>query len=644
MVALATLTVLCASWFAYEMQRSVAAAAKKKLDQTIARIDIPIQYGGIDVGLSEVTVKEITVGTAKPIIVDMVKAELGLNPFSSRFMGIDTITIGRVEADVTLLDISRLAEELKGSVTGNDREEVSSTGKFATISLRQANVALSDAAGKPIVGLKQISATYANGKGEFTIGEASGPADLSLAHLTGTITKKSKRFEFSVRTPKEAAGNQLESSGSLRSDLSQAKVSLKSAVNDPASSLNGLSIAGELRAQRDGDNSYELEVDGKTVLNEVTAAAVATQTVGPIAVQWRGFGLVGPDTIIIRSLVGKIGDTKPPVQVSFSGLVENRQQLTGFLSLPQTPCQNILASIPPTLIPSLQGFKLANAARAEIEIILDIDRASEFTYRWITRAFECEVIETPDQFRVVVSGSPRELAYDVHESVNHRLPPRKYVNLEQISTYLPKALLTAEDASFYIHKGFDEAAIESAIRRNFQENKIAVGGSTLTMQTVKNLFLSHERTLSRKAQELFLAWFLERRLTKDQIMELYLNIVEYGPGIFGVADATEYYFNKSPRDINLVEAAFLVNLLPSPIKRHAVFCRGHYTPGFKELAQSLLKRMNNLGHIGIVEFDQAVGDEPTFHEATRAATCPPGSTNAAPADAMDHGGTDAAKI
>jgi membrane peptidoglycan carboxypeptidase len=94
------------------------------------------------------------------------------------------------------------------------------------------------------------------------------------------------------------------------------------------------------------------------------------------------------------------------------------------------------------------------------------------------------------------------------------------------------------------------------------------------MQMVKNVLLSHEKTLSRKLQELFLTWVVERRLGKDRIMELYLNAVEFGPGIYGIGHAAEHYFGKQAQDLSSFESAFLATLLPRPVERHEFWCRG----------------------------------------------------------------------
>lgn len=150
---------------------------------------------------------------------------------------------------------------------------------------------------------------------------------------------------------------------------------------------------------------------------------------------------------------------------------------------------------------------------------------------------------------------------------------------EQIADTLKRAVIAAEDDSFTSHEGVDWDAIEKAWERNAQREEAAarsaaenrparpiriLGGSTITQQLAKNLLLSGERTLLRKGQELVLAYALERLLTKRRILEIYLNNVEWGEGVFGAEAAAQHYFGKSAAQLNAWEAARLAVMLPRP--------------------------------------------------------------------------------
>ncbi|MFN3406772.1 MAG: monofunctional biosynthetic peptidoglycan transglycosylase [Caldimicrobium sp.] len=141
-----------------------------------------------------------------------------------------------------------------------------------------------------------------------------------------------------------------------------------------------------------------------------------------------------------------------------------------------------------------------------------------------------------------------------------------WLPLSQVSPYLIKAVLIAEDDNFFKHEGFDFDAIEKAIEANLKAGKIKYGGSTISQQTVKNLFLSPSKNPIRKIHEAFLTYRLERTLSKKRILEIYLNIAEWGEGIFGIEAASRYYFKKSALSLTAWESARLAAVLPNPLK------------------------------------------------------------------------------
>lgn len=136
--------------------------------------------------------------------------------------------------------------------------------------------------------------------------------------------------------------------------------------------------------------------------------------------------------------------------------------------------------------------------------------------------------------------------------------------LRDISPYLPWAVVAAEDSTFWTHDGYDPDSIREALAANIDAGEIVRGGSTLTQQLAKNLFLTGDQTLIRKVRELVIAVELDNVLGKERIMELYLNVVEWGPNIYGISEAAEAYFMKRPSQLTGKEAAFLASILPSP--------------------------------------------------------------------------------
>lgn len=140
----------------------------------------------------------------------------------------------------------------------------------------------------------------------------------------------------------------------------------------------------------------------------------------------------------------------------------------------------------------------------------------------------------------------------------------RFVPLNNISPYLKQAVILAEDDQFFEHQGVDLDALERAAKINWKRKKLARGASTITMQLARNLYLSPRKSLFRKFRELLIALKLERELSKDRILELYLNVAEWGRGIYGAESAARHYFGKSAEGLGRHEAAFLAAILPKP--------------------------------------------------------------------------------
>jgi monofunctional biosynthetic peptidoglycan transglycosylase len=150
------------------------------------------------------------------------------------------------------------------------------------------------------------------------------------------------------------------------------------------------------------------------------------------------------------------------------------------------------------------------------------------------------------------------------------------------------AVLVAEDANFFSHRGFDTGEIQNALRKSFDDLELPRGASTISQQLVKNLWLSPSRDPLRKAREAVLTWQLERTLGKRRILELYLNVVEFGPGVWGVESASRRYFGKPAAELGDNEAAMLAAVLPSP----ASWYPGSPSPGYRRHAEAVRRRMD----------------------------------------------------
>lgn len=141
-----------------------------------------------------------------------------------------------------------------------------------------------------------------------------------------------------------------------------------------------------------------------------------------------------------------------------------------------------------------------------------------------------------------------------------------FTALEQVSPYLRNALLTSEDGNFFYHKGFNESRFRESIIQNLKEKRFVRGGSTISMQLVKNVFLERKKTVTRKMEEALIVWLIEnlRISSKERMYEVYLNVIEWGPGIYGIGEASRFYFAKKPSELNLNESIFLASIVPRP--------------------------------------------------------------------------------
>ncbi len=165
-----------------------------------------------------------------------------------------------------------------------------------------------------------------------------------------------------------------------------------------------------------------------------------------------------------------------------------------------------------------------------------------------------------------------------------------WVPLSRISPYLRQAVVAAEDASFFSHEGFDWEGLKDAALYDLEKGELKRGGSTITQQLAKNLYLSSERSLLRKAHEALITRSLEQHLSKDRILELYLNVAEWGNGVYGAEAASRHHFMKPARDLSADEAAWLAAMLPAPrrydpIRKTTALTRRH---------ERILRRMSKV--------------------------------------------------
>lgn len=233
------------------------------------------------------------------------------------------------------------------------------------------------------------------------------------------------------------------------------------------------------------------------------------------------------------------------------------------------PADDLFSSLPRGLFTNLDGLQTEGTLSYHFRLAIDFARVDSLIL---------ESTLQPRNFRILSYGETdlrkmnEPFLYTVYENGE---PVRSFEISENyagfrrfgmIARWLPLAILQSEDAGFFQHGGFIPSAIRESLVQDIKERRFARGGSTLSMQLVKNVFLSRRKTMARKLEEILIVWLIEgQRLTsKERMFEVYLNIVEWGPGIYGAAEAAHFYFGKEPSALTLSESIFLASIIPMP--------------------------------------------------------------------------------
>ena len=312
--------------------------------------------------------------------------------------------------------------------------------------------------------------------------------------------------------------------------------------------------------------------------------------------------------------------TMGALHVSVSGLLRQSDELfaaTLRFDIPSASCQALLESVPTALLPNLRGAKYTGTFGARGNLSVDSRSIDDLVLAY----------DIQDQCRVS-EASPALARERFKQPFTHRiyLPDGslgeettgpgtgKWVSFGGISPFMIVAVLTTEDGGFYRHHGFSHPAIKSSVIANLKARRFVRGASTITMQLAKNLFLLREKTLSRKLEEVILTAYLEQAFTKDELMEMYLNIIEYGPNVYGIGPAAFHYFGRSPTEINLAESLFLSSMLPAPLRYHHLKSGGQLSEGWQRTLVHLMTIAKKSGLISEEELEEGKDETVVFYK------------------------------
>jgi membrane peptidoglycan carboxypeptidase len=305
------------------------------------------------------------------------------------------------------------------------------------------------------------------------------------------------------------------------------------------------------------------------------------------------------------------------IRFEASGAIEQALDYTrieGRANIPTSDCQRVFESLPKALIPKLLGLKMTGTFGLNSGFQVDTRTPNDMQIDWDLKN-KCRITKAPPEIDVEHFSIPfKHVVYDEHnEKVEVVTGPGTpdWVPFHVISPYLEAALTTTEDGGFRSHKGFDKSAIKNSIRDNLSKGRFVRGASTVTMQLAKNLYLGREKNLSRKLQEAVLTTYLEQALTKEEILELYFNIVEFGPMLYGIGPAAEHYFACSPNELSVAQSLFMTSLLPNP-KRNYFGPSGQLGKGWANYLHRMLKIMRDRNKISDAELIDGLSEVLTF--------------------------------
>ncbi len=244
-------------------------------------------------------------------------------------------------------------------------------------------------------------------------------------------------------------------------------------------------------------------------------------------------------------------------------------QITLRVHKPRFPAGDLFSSFPEGLFTSLDGIRVKGDLSWNLDFSVDLSKPDSLEFSTALDRHQFAVLSFGNANLTRINEPFEYTACDRGEPVRtFTVGPGNpgFHPLTRIPLHLRYAVMTSEDGAFYEHRGFLPEAFRESVVENIKQRRFARGGSTITMQLVKNVFLSRNKTIARKMEEALLVWLIENQglSTKDRMFEVYLNIIEWGPRIYGAGEASRFYFGKDVSKLTLAEAIYLASIIPRP--------------------------------------------------------------------------------
>lgn len=383
---------------------------------------------------------------------------------------------------------------------------------------------------------------------------------------------------------------------------------------------------------------------------------IAPEPIEHIALAIRGSASWAPlsreltiDEVFVRAGPSSAGAGRgAEVRVAGSLIWEpERYAIDVVATLPPTPCNDAVHAIPTGLLGELSGLSMTGTLGGALELDLDSSDLDATRMR-VQVADGCRFVSVPafaepSRFERPFHHRVQENDGDIFE-MDTGPGTFAWTPIGDTSPFFLHAVLAHEDASFFRHHGFAPWAIRDALVANLRAGRYVRGASTITMQLVKNAFLHREKTLARKVQEVLLTWWVESSMTKEAILQLYVNVIELGNGVYGIRDAAMSWFGRTPGELSAAESVFLATILPNPPELGAEARReGRPPEALRRRMATFLRHLGETGRYGAdtVEAGLLEIDTMRFFHPDEAPPGPRALTGSTAALPIGFAGTDA---
>jgi hypothetical protein len=369
----------------------------------------------------------------------------------------------------------------------------------------------------------------------------------------------------------------------------------------PFHELEHTRVAADVAVTAQGLESASVRGDLSITELAFESAGLARAPVGPIALAANGQATWTPALRELSDLRGELVSGAARVLVSGAlAWPKDAYRVDLRAEVPRVKCQAAFDVVPVGLLDELSEIQMSGSIGAKVDVHVDsadLD-ATKVDFDFVDR---CRFSRLPELMDVRRFSQP--FTHHVVEPDGTLFEMKTgpgtpaWTPIEEISPFMIQAIVSSEDGRFFKHHGFAESQIGPALARNLQAHAFKFGASTVTMQLVKNVFLHRDKLLARKGQEALIVWWLERAVDKKWILELYLNVIEYGTSVYGIRQAAQHYFGTEPIHLSPARAAFLASVLPKPKSYDKQYAKGRPDASTKKRVAALLRHMRKRDRI-----------------------------------------------